>query len=231
METDLKKAIDNLYEIFAIYPLQNVIEISPISESVVDQNLIRHKNLKELTADDLIHYSMKAMTTWGNLVDFKHFLPRLMELSLKDFDSSDSANVFEKLEYGNWSEWEISEQEAIKSFILSWWKSSTLSQVYFQGDNLVYFIKMLGNAEPLLNSWSVNIQNATFVNLMTYILETFQVYKVNKHISEENYKKISKWLVEKLDKIEQGFYFYEHSNPDLSQKISYCYDIVKHLAY
>ncbi len=39
------------------------------------------QNHEKLNEDDLSRFTGKAMTTWGNANDYKHFLPRIFELT------------------------------------------------------------------------------------------------------------------------------------------------------
>ncbi len=82
------------------------------------------KPLRELSADDLGFYAHKAMTTWGNVNDFKHFLPRLLELLHLDCNNNwfDLHAITVKLQYGNWHQWPQNEQEAIGQFIFADWQ-------------------------------------------------------------------------------------------------------------
>ena len=70
-----------LYETFKSYRLTGQIPKCPcgcISEKM--EIKIYSKPLHELTKEDLVFYLGKAMTTWGEVRHFKHFLPRIFEL-------------------------------------------------------------------------------------------------------------------------------------------------------
>ena len=79
-ELELRKAIADLYNVFEDYHLDSHVEGCPCCVTKDDKKLIEAKVLRELTADDLNHFAFNAMTTWGTVKDFKHFLPRLLEL-------------------------------------------------------------------------------------------------------------------------------------------------------
>ncbi|MBZ9750411.1 hypothetical protein K7W42_06000 [Deinococcus sp. HMF7604] len=63
---------------------------------------------------------MKTMTTWGDDVDFKHFLPRLLELIAHDQLSS-AESLLGKLTYGQWWSWPDQEYAAVDAFLHAWW--------------------------------------------------------------------------------------------------------------
>ena len=48
--------------------------------TLVGRSPLIAKRLRDLTDTDLKKYAFKALTTWGNADDFRHFLPRLFEL-------------------------------------------------------------------------------------------------------------------------------------------------------
>ncbi|MEM8677684.1 MAG: hypothetical protein AAGF83_28070, partial [Cyanobacteria bacterium P01_G01_bin.67] len=80
-EIELKQAIADLYEVFEPYHLNSHIVGCPCCVTDDDQKSIRSKILRQLTAEDLNHYAFNAIFTWGEIDDFKHFLPRLLELT------------------------------------------------------------------------------------------------------------------------------------------------------
>jgi hypothetical protein len=80
-----------------------------------------------LRIDDLHHYIRDARSTWGGDYDFRHFLPRIMEI----YALTDNLNnhhiypeiVFGKLPYADWSKWPVDEQISFQQFLLALWKS------------------------------------------------------------------------------------------------------------
>ena len=79
-EQQLNDIIINLYACFASYTVEHPIAGSPISVRPEWQKKLGEKPLRELDAEILDIYVMKATSTWGTEHDFKHFLPRLLEL-------------------------------------------------------------------------------------------------------------------------------------------------------
>jgi hypothetical protein len=76
-----------------------------------------------LTYDELERYSRKAMSTWGNVRHFKHFLPRLLELSIDHRDDFlDLAVVFGKLKYANFDSWPQRERDAVNRLLDEYWE-------------------------------------------------------------------------------------------------------------
>ncbi|MEZ4935665.1 MAG: hypothetical protein R2788_26465 [Saprospiraceae bacterium] len=120
-----KENIENLYKTFNKYQLNGKIEKCPcgcISDE--DEQKIYSKSLQELTADDLGFYNGKAMTTWGNEENYKHFLPRIIEIYKEDKINGwiDLDTIHNKLKHANWEDWNLEEQIRIKEFVEIDWK-------------------------------------------------------------------------------------------------------------
>jgi hypothetical protein len=122
LSTDLLEAIENLYDVFQSYPLRPHVEGCTHCVHPEDHMRLSAKPLRKLTSDDLGRYMFKAMTTWGDNRDFRHFLPRIMELVAQEDDlwiAVDKEIVFSKLTYGKWSTWPEREQEAIRAYFVA----------------------------------------------------------------------------------------------------------------
>src|SRR5437588_624905 len=99
MTEELKLAIERLYQTFAIYPFKPTMEGCPCCVSDSDKEKIHSKKIRQLEGDDLSRYASKAMTTWGDTEDFKHYLPRILELLVTTDFIVDIIVVLDKLEY------------------------------------------------------------------------------------------------------------------------------------
>jgi hypothetical protein len=106
-------AIAGLYAVFGRYPLR-AIEACPCCASSEDVSRLSRLPLRQLSNAHLSPYAAKALTTWGDERDFKHFLPRLFELAV-DADTwpLDLPHLAVKLRYAEWSVWPESERAAI----------------------------------------------------------------------------------------------------------------------
>lgn len=79
--------------------------------------------LRSLTHSDLDLYAFKAITSWGTQQDFKHFLPRLLELALDDLLAFSLPEVLlGKLQLAGWHEWPTLERQAVKAVLLALWR-------------------------------------------------------------------------------------------------------------
>ena len=71
------------------------------------------KPLPNLTSEDLSRFAGKAISTWGDTNDLKHFLPRLFELTAFLDTPYDVGILYQKLQDGGFQTWEAGEQYAI----------------------------------------------------------------------------------------------------------------------
>lgn len=65
------------------------------------------------------------MTTFGDMDDLKHFLPRILELHALDYDGAhyELDVILGKLNYARWNTWPDAEIHAIQAFVNSWLKA------------------------------------------------------------------------------------------------------------
>jgi hypothetical protein len=121
---DLRQGAEALYEVFSVYPLKPKIEGCPHCELEAAEESLHTRPLRELAWDDFGVYPFKAMTTFGDAQDFKHFLPRLFELYVLDHPGSHYGPfiLFAKLDYADWTTWPTSEADGVRNFVKLWKK-------------------------------------------------------------------------------------------------------------
>ena len=119
---ELRGAIEHLYVVFEPYHVQTLVGCPHCTSDEHGRYLASHP-LKRLAPADLERYAFKAMTTWGTVQDFKHFLPRVLEIAAEGaFNQSvDVEVVFSKLEYGDWHQWPERERAAVTGYLRSLW--------------------------------------------------------------------------------------------------------------
>jgi hypothetical protein len=119
---DTDATLERLYSVYARYPLAERTHFCDHCASPDDIARVRSKPLRELAADDLELYAEKALSTWGDLDEFRHFLPRLLELAAReeDFGSLHAWSLLNKVGV-RWADWPHDERVAIRDFIDAWW--------------------------------------------------------------------------------------------------------------
>ncbi|WP_444931132.1 hypothetical protein ACJJIF_04925 [Microbulbifer sp. SSSA002] len=119
----LQTAIENAYDTFARYSQLAHIEGCPCCVSEADNKILTSVPLHEISSEKLEKYSRKAMTTWGGVEDFKHFLPRMLELIATNAKAMDCETIAGKLVYADWQLWPEPERNAVNLFLNQWWQS------------------------------------------------------------------------------------------------------------
>ena len=78
--------------------------------------------LRSLPAESLQRYSFKALSTWGNVDDLRHYLPRILELVVTgQMRGINPQTVLGKLELGRWAQWPAAQRDAIDALLSAWW--------------------------------------------------------------------------------------------------------------
>ncbi|MFF5289312.1 hypothetical protein [Paractinoplanes globisporus] len=150
----LDQAVGTLYATFARFELGPVAGC-PHCVGEDDQREIRRAPLRELTGEDLDHYAFKAISTWGDADDLRHFLPRLLELAAHGDLPVDVATVVGKLRLARWSRWPPDQRDAIEAFAGAWWRR-TLT-IFPAPDDAATVLRAIGQAiddlSPFLSAW------------------------------------------------------------------------------
>lgn len=116
MGDERARALRELYRVLATPLAGPVVGCPHCVDPAAGVDLCRLSRT-DATAEQLHRYAFKAMTTWGDVDDFKWFLPRLLELAGElDFDL-----VLGKVAYAHWTEWPARERDAVRAFLLAEW--------------------------------------------------------------------------------------------------------------
>ena len=155
----LQAAIENLYVEFSSYKLRVPIDGCSCCVSDEDQKRLVSKPLRQLEKDDLSRYASCAMTTWGDEYDYKHFLPRILELLAADEGFSVGAQLLSfNLPYAEWQTWPESEKTAVINYLLAVWdyvlEGGNTSDV---ADGWIDAIaEVVDDLKPFLLAWEQN---------------------------------------------------------------------------
>jgi hypothetical protein len=167
----LGAAVATLYSVFARYGLESHVEGCPCCVHDEDQVLIRSRPLRELTDDDLDKYARKAMTTWGDADDFRHFLPRLLELATGD-PSVEVEILLSKLLAARWWEWPQPEQDAVESVLwLGWNVGLTRDPSEFDADAWLCGARIAGvDISRYVEAWRTSTAPTAIDHLVEFLL-------------------------------------------------------------
>lgn len=177
---ELSEAVENLYRAFEGYRRRANTEPCSHCHTPEEEHRLHSKPLRNLTADDLKQYAFDALYTWGNEHDFKHFLPRLLELAvaLEDpgLDFVDPEALFRKLPFASWSTWPQTERNALSLFMNAMWRAALNSEPEeLDWDGVAQWLCALAGCEenlfPYLQMWTEEPSLAAHRNLARVILE------------------------------------------------------------
>lgn len=103
---ELSAAIDRATAVFAAYP--RPVQMSCCAHCAPDH---------ALTDDWLEDYAFKAVSTWGDAADLRHFLPTMLERSWAGTLGAHPAVVSTKLVVAGWRTWPTEEQGAVEDLM------------------------------------------------------------------------------------------------------------------
>lgn len=104
-------AIERVYQAFSGYQVTSVTGCPCCAPPDVLAALVAAP-LRTLAQPVLERYHQSAMSTVGTLHDFKHFLPRLLELQLVSYESDGL------LVHARWEDWPADEREAVEGCLI-----------------------------------------------------------------------------------------------------------------
>jgi hypothetical protein len=238
----LAQAHKALATVFAKYPLRDDTDGCPCCVSAADH--------AELRSGNLGRYAFKAMTTWGNENDFKHFLPQLLAAltPAADFypgtvhDGACDLQCFaNKLAYAQWQNWPAEEQQAVLDCLRAWWLVclSLLQQEFAKflagcsaegwGNSVKPAYKELVQSNLLPAMW---LQQAWYEAQQPALNQSSASY-----VQSPAFLMLADWLYcfyyldeaipseVKFDLnvqryLEEGFFYYTDLAPDLAQRLS-----------
>ena len=232
MSPSLTIAIEALYENFKEYRLNTVISGCPCCVSDEDKLSLHNKNLTELTGEDLSRYTFKAMTTWGGEQEFKHFLPRILELTANKSLMIDLFIITGKLDYGQWKEWDAAEQTSISNFFKEWWNHEINHVSDIDFELLVECQKITKDLATLLTVWDLSFDSEGFRNYIKFIEYHYSDLKRNKTnfegLNSSEVKLLNEWIDSNASKLEEGFFKYNSVDITFSKRISDALYIFEH---
>jgi hypothetical protein len=171
----LRRTIESLYEVFARYPLPERIDGCAHCISEADHEQLHAKPLRCLTAADLDQFAYSAMYTWGKIDDYRHFLPRLLEVLAFEKDGLPAEVVTGKLVYGAWQTWHVGEKAIIDAYLGALWHY-VLSQPpsfdlmgWTAEECLCAIAQAVPDLEPFLAYWEQQNTTPALLHLSTLL--------------------------------------------------------------
>ncbi len=117
MTPEIRQAIEGLYTAFADAKRPGVIDMSPV-KNPADFAALLGVPLRQLTAEQLWHYSFSLLLTVGNIAEFEYFFPRIIELASAPFSPMEIEVVFKKPAMAGWpNEWRKDRRKAFQAYL------------------------------------------------------------------------------------------------------------------
>ncbi len=172
----LCEAIERLYETFTSYRVGDDFVGCDYGNSAGESAQLASKPLRRLTCDDLERYARKAMSTWGDVGHFKHFLPRLLELVVDHRDEFlDLAVVFGKLRHARWQSWPPREVNCVDEYLREYWTYQLSLDIATPSSDAIDTVlcaeaNALESVEPLLTAWLADGSPSAKKHLAAFVL-------------------------------------------------------------
>ena len=171
---ELDSAVEGLYDAFRSASPDDRVEFCDHCVDPRQVAVLRVTPLRELTAAHLGPYLGKAITTWGDLPYFQHFLPRLLELATTgELNDWDYASFLPSRLADSWTSGTDAQREAVSDLLGAWW-SVTISNGRSPCDprDVLEVIGGCGlSATPYLDAWSVGTDEAATRRLTAFIAD------------------------------------------------------------
>ena len=120
-----RPVVERVYAVFRRYPLGKV-DGCPCCVDPEEVAALRARGLGDHDERTLGRYYRKSMSTWGTEEDFKHFLPRILELLVTkapDFAIEIGLDSLpHKLVQAGWRQWPEEERAAVREVLLGAWR-------------------------------------------------------------------------------------------------------------
>ncbi|WP_400190574.1 hypothetical protein [Hymenobacter sp. B81] len=230
----LSAAVEELYRQFATSLPQAPLNACPCCISPAENAVLSAVPLRQLTADQLARYAFKALTTWGDAADFRHFLPRILELKASGELFTDFPVLRGKLEQAGYSAWPEPEQAAVRAVLLAGlgrqWQQHSIDLA-----ELGPALDLVGGIGPVLAQWQVSEEGMVFENLA--YLAAHELSTLNEHraswvaqgFTPTVVAELNQWFRRQVPVLEAGFFRWADEQPALAELASWGHDYVSRL--
>ena len=222
-------------QVFAKYGATDMTGSSAYEDLPKWNKEILSKPLRELDENDLSRFTGKAITTWGSANDYKHFLPRIFELTAELRTPYEIWIAFDKLRLAEFQNWTEEEQKEIHDFMIALWENivnddSQKAEFEFK-DYFSAIAHFYPNFTELLDIWTKSESKAGIKHLAEFIIDE-QTNLFDRKIicgfydQKENAEELINWILsdKTLDKMQQKYFEFETEN--FAEKISWAEQII-----
>lgn len=171
--TELEAAVEALYDVF-VQPLPAVMDYCRHCDDAAYEAAL-HGPLRDLDPELVDRYVWDAMHHTGDEDDFRHFVPRVLELLAADaLPFVDHSLLLGRLTEAGWSGWAPAEQDAVLRMVVALW--DRVLDAHPSGhdiDDLLCGLGLaFGDLQPLLAAWGVDERLSARRHLRDVLLAT-----------------------------------------------------------
>ncbi|WP_299883233.1 hypothetical protein [uncultured Lacinutrix sp.] len=227
MKPQLEKLTNQLYNTFSKYSIKGDLRDRSCDCCVTDEEIrvLLSKPLKDLNDDDIGHFSRSAISTFGHVEDFKHFLPRILELMQDpNSDTLDDFTTFEKLNYSEWETWDRNEIITIDNYLLKLWEDVITNEnaTFHQIGCVLNIVSKYTGLNKALSIW----KNKESSNSTLFIAESI-VNGLQYYISKEIISDLTYWFYKDIILFRIEKEFFNTKDEDLASTLSIAHSIIE----
>lgn len=144
-------AITRLYDVLALVPRPAAIDYCGCCFTPDEERaLLADVPLRRLSVEALRPYAANVIFTVGGPADFRHFLPRILEIACTEgFGWPDLEPLLSRLRYAGWHQWQPEEHAAVRAFLTAVWEEALTGD----GEDPDIALCAIGNAEDDLTPY------------------------------------------------------------------------------
>ena len=115
IDGSLRSALEKAYEVFDSIPFPKRLETSPLRDGGKILRTLAAAPLRHLTSEQIGPYAGWAITTVGSERDYRHFLPRILELAVEHPTHLGlmAPVIAGRIAMGKWFNWPVKQRAAV----------------------------------------------------------------------------------------------------------------------
>lgn len=169
----MQDVVSKLYQAFSQYSPQGIQHCDCGCINEEDVIRLATQPLHLLNWEALGPYHGSALYTWGDLSHYKHYLPRILELYSSNRPAAliDLHDIYAKLKYADWLNWDSTEIMAIQNYLRADWQDL----LYHQEEvdlHLLEVYHQFFSVQELISLWDPNATETALKNYVYFFYRT-----------------------------------------------------------
>jgi hypothetical protein len=198
--SDLRDATGQLYRVFQRYRRPESIDFCDHCQQPESFGVLLTGPLKALRPHDLDVYVSSVLDTCGSIEDFRHYLPRILELLPESLFTIGPEGVLNKLGRVGWEGWPPDERSAIETYLWAHWRRERRNSER-AGEALCALAQALTEVGPLLAEWLLDGAPDAVSARVQFVLKAVPQVSLRGHLSNaywrtrpEQEREVIDWL-------------------------------------